>query len=75
MNSTAREMEEMRRRILFDIPEDYDKLAIMHCPICGEESKLTEMLRQYYARCTACGTSGPLRATPQDAKNAWETRV
>lgn len=70
---TPEQMDVLRKRILLDLP-DLDAIEIRDCPLCGSKSGLQEMLRRYYARCTRCGCSGPLRATPEQAKQAWDER-
>ena len=70
---TPEQMDELRRRVALDIP-DYVAIEIGNCPLCGSKSGLEEVLRRYYARCSMCGCSGPLRASPEKAKQAWEER-
>lgn len=72
---TPEQMDELRRRVMLDIPEDYDQIAIASCPLCKGESRLTMVLRKFYARCTVCGCSGPSKETIEEAKQAWETRT
>lgn len=71
---TPEQMDEMRRKVMLDLP-DYDQAEIMSCPLCKGESRLEEMLRRYYARCTKCGCNGPLMASADEAKQVWETRA
>ena len=70
---TPEEMDALRDRVLLDKP-DMTQFKVGNCPLCAGDSELRMMLRKFYAQCKGCGCAGPLRPTPEEAKQAWEMR-
>lgn len=58
--------------------KEYQNIEPIRCPFCGSNNKIG-MARdthetQHFAVCTNCGANGPIKRTPKEAAEAWNTR-